>query len=75
MFGKHHSTYMRHNMSTISALSPKRKELWIKELKYLYLPLFADYFHRIPLPHREFYHRMLDAIQEVIESYDRNHSH
>ncbi len=63
-----------HNMSTISALSTKRKEQWIKELKYIYLPLFAEYYHRITLPHRDMYHHMITAIEKVIEDHDNTHS-
>lgn len=59
-----------HNMSTIVALDPERKKQWVEELKLQYLPLLSEYFHRIPLHYREMYHKMMDTIQAIIDSYD-----
>jgi (p)ppGpp synthase/HD superfamily hydrolase len=58
-----------HNLSTIMSLAPERKERWVRQLKYEYLPLFSDFYHRVPLAHREMYHRLLDAIQVLIDSH------
>src|SRR6185295_6177705 len=41
-----------HNMSTIDSLPEHRRQQWIHELRYQYLPLFSEYFHRIPLAYR-----------------------
>ena len=60
-----------HNMSTIAGLSPSQKERWVRELKYDYLPLFSDFYHRIPSHYRETYHHLLDAVQSVIDVDDR----
>lgn len=59
-----------HNLSTIFALSPERKARWIHELKYQYLPIFSEYFHRIPFHYHDMYHQMLNSIQELIDSND-----
>ena len=59
-----------HNMSTITSLSPERKAAWIRELQYEYLPLFSEFYHRIPLHYRSMYHQLLDVIQAVIDAHD-----
>lgn len=60
-----------HNMSTISALHPNMQAQWIRELKYDYMPLFAEFYHRIPTHYRDMYHHLLDAVQAVIDAYDK----
>ena len=59
-----------HNMSTIISLDPERKARWIRELKYDYLPLFSEYFHRIPIVHHSQYHALIDMVQEMIDQHD-----
>ncbi len=58
------------NMKSITALSQERKDRWIKELKYQYMPLFAEFFPRIPLVHQEMYSRMIDAVESTIGSIE-----
>ena len=59
-----------HNMSTISSLPKKRREPWLQELRYEYLPLFSEYFHRVPLAHREVYQKLMEAAENVLQSYE-----
>lgn len=58
------------NIGTLTALDPDKQKKWIRELKYDYLPIFSEFYHRIPSHYREMYHRLLDALQTVIYSYD-----
>jgi len=64
-----------HNISTISGLTGKRREQWIHELKYQYLPIFSDCFHRVPLSYREMYYHMIEAIEQIISSLEENSHH
>ena len=57
-----------HNMSTIVSLSPERKTQWVKELQYQYLPLFSEYYHRIPMPYHGLYYKLVGEIQKLIDS-------
>lgn len=61
-----------HNISTISALASERKERWITELKHEYLPLFSEYYHRVPLPYRNLHQQMMQDIQNLIESHEES---
>ncbi len=61
-----------HNMSTIESLPKQRKQRWIEELRIQYLPLFSEYFHRIPLAHRTIFNRMMERIEKILSSYEND---
>lgn len=63
-----------HNLSTIDSLPRKRREQWIHELKYQYLPLFSTYFHRIPLAYRDIYSHLVASVEKLTGSLE-NASH
>lgn len=56
------------NLLTVGSLPSERGEAWMQELKYDYLPLFADGYHRVPLPHQPMYRQLLAAIQMSVPS-------
>jgi GTP diphosphokinase / guanosine-3',5'-bis(diphosphate) 3'-diphosphatase len=60
------------NMSTISALPAKRKAQWILELRTQYIPLFSEYFHRIPLAHRDVFRSMMEQIESIVARYEND---
>ena len=62
------------NMQTVGSLNRKRREQWVMELKYQYLPLFSEYFHRVPWAHREMYMRLLHDVEAMIERYHEKES-
>ncbi len=59
-----------HNMSTLGSLPKKRKQQWFMELQMQYLPLFSEYFHRIPLAHRGVFRHLVDRIEEISNRYE-----
>jgi GTP pyrophosphokinase len=59
-----------HNLSTIAALPRARQGRWLRELQSEYLPLFSEFYHRIPFRYRGAYHRLLDRLQELVASHD-----
>ena len=60
-----------HNLRTVASLPGKTRGKWILELKYDYLPLLSEYFHRIPSHEREMYHSLLDDLLDVLAAHDR----
>ncbi len=57
-----------HNMETIAACSIEKQELWIKELKERYIPLFIDYFHKIPFDYHIMYEKTMHRLYQILET-------
>lgn len=59
-----------HNMNTIASLPEERRQLWIHELKFQYIPLFSAYFHRIPIAHRSIFRSMMETVERTVYESD-----
>jgi GTP pyrophosphokinase len=60
-----------HNMKTIIFVEQTNKDVWVKELKYQYLPVFSGLCPRIPMEWQQTYHQLLDAMRDVLDVHDR----
>ena len=61
-----------HNMNTIVSLAPDRKDQWIHELKFEYIPLLSEYYHSVPIPYKGMYEKLMMSIEKVIVSYTKD---
>ncbi len=59
-----------HNMGTISALKPAKRDKWIQELKEIYIPFFEDYFHRISFHYHGMYHNLMEELHKIVEAHE-----
>lgn len=58
-----------HNLSTLGSLEPSKKERWMDELKYEYLPIFSRNFHVLPLRHRHMYAEVLEEMGNILDEH------
>ncbi len=59
-----------HNMETIDGLPPERREIWIKELKDIYLPLLSEQFHTVSFHYHDMYLNLINRLESVIHEYE-----
>ena len=56
-----------HNLQTIDGLKPEKKEIWVRELRERYIPLFQDHYHQVALPYHKMYQEIMEELEKTLE--------
>ncbi|HEY5714567.1 MAG TPA: HD domain-containing protein [Candidatus Gracilibacteria bacterium] len=58
-----------HNLGTINGLKPAKKAIWLDELRFQYMPLFQDYYHKVAPAYHEMYREIMDRLELMLQEH------